>query len=162
MSPTLIRGSSEPTESWKTICMWRRISFSDAPLRPDEVDAVEADLARRRLEQPQQRPSERRLAAPGLAHEADRLSRVDVQVDAVDRLQLGDGALQHPLLDGEVLPHAARLEQGIARAGEGFEARAPGLVPGSSLGAHEGAPSGCTWRAPSFAEQASGLLARRP
>ena len=26
-SPTFMRGSSEPTESWKTICMWRRISF---------------------------------------------------------------------------------------------------------------------------------------
>ena len=83
-----MRGSSEPTESWKTICMCRRISFSRSRPEPDEVDAVEDDLARRRLEQPQERPPERRLAAAGLADEADRLAAADVEVDAVDRLEV--------------------------------------------------------------------------
>ena len=84
-------------------------------LEGDHVDAVEADLARGRLEQPQQRASERRLAAAGLADEPDRLAAMDVEIDAVDGLQLGDGALQHPLLDGEVLLHAACREQDVVR-----------------------------------------------
>ena len=49
-SPTFIRGSSEPTESWKTICMCRRICFMRVGAEPEEVDAVERDLARRRLD----------------------------------------------------------------------------------------------------------------
>ena len=63
----------------------------------DDVDAVELDLARGRLEQPQQRAAEGRLAAAGLADEADRLAAADVEVDAVDRLQLADGALEDAL-----------------------------------------------------------------
>ncbi len=38
--------------------------------------------------------AERRLAAAGLADEAERLARVEVQVDARDRLDRGDPALQ--------------------------------------------------------------------
>ena len=88
-----MRGSSEPTESWKTICMSRRIAFSSEPPRAQQVDAVELDLAGGRLEQPQERAAERRLAAARLADEADRLAAEDVEVDAVDRLELADGPL---------------------------------------------------------------------
>ena len=77
------------------------------PSEPDEVDAVEADLARRRLEQPQQRASQRRLAAAGLADEADRLARGRSRDRRRRRPAAGPTVrLQHPLLDGEVLPHA--------------------------------------------------------
>ena len=92
-----MRGSSEPTESWKTICMLRRIAFSSREPQAQQVDAVELDLARGRLEQADQRAAERRLAAARLADEADRLAAEDVEVDAVDRLQLADGALEDAL-----------------------------------------------------------------
>ena len=78
-----------------------------------QVDAVELDLARRGLEQAQQRAAERGLAAAGLAHEPHGLAAEDVEVDAVDRLQLPDGALEDALLHREVLLHRAGLEQGL-------------------------------------------------
>ena len=85
------------------------------------VDAVELDLAGGRLEQPQQRAAERRLAAAGLADEADRLAAEDVEVDAVHRLELADGPLQDPLAHGEVLLHPARLQQDVRRLAAGAE-----------------------------------------
>ena len=46
--------------------------------------AVERDRARRRLDEPDDRADQRRLAAPGLADEGDDLAAADVEVDAVD------------------------------------------------------------------------------
>ena len=82
----------------------------------EEVDAVERDLALGRLEQPQQRPPERRLPAARLAHEAHRLAAADVEVDAVDRLEVARRPAKEPLLDGEVLLQPARPEQDVALA----------------------------------------------
>src|SRR6185437_11723512 len=53
-----------------------------------DVLAVEADPARSRAVEPQDRPSERRLAAAGLADEADRLASPDRQRDTVDGLHV--------------------------------------------------------------------------
>ena len=51
-----------------------------------DVLAVEADRAGGRLDQAQQQRADRRLAAAGLADEAERLARRDREADAVDRL----------------------------------------------------------------------------
>ena len=56
-SPTFIRGSSEPTESWKTICMCRRISFialAESPTRstPSKVISPSVGSSRRRIVRP--------------------------------------------------------------------------------------------------------------
>ncbi len=128
------------------------------PLEADHVDAVEADLACRRLEQPQQRASERRLAAAGLADEAYRLARIDVEIDAVDGLELGDGALQHPLLDREVLPHPLRREQDIARRGQA-SASPPGFrALRSCRPCSRGSADGLALARAVLAEPAGGLL----
>ena len=94
------------------ICISRRAAFSSRPRERREVAAVEDDLARGRLDQPEQRPPERRLAAARLADQAERLAAADLEVDAVDGLHVADRAPQEPLLDREVL-----LEPRARRAG---------------------------------------------
>ena len=49
-----------------------------------DVQLLEPDLARRRLDQPQHAPPGRRLAAPGLADEAERLAGRDGEAHVVD------------------------------------------------------------------------------
>jgi hypothetical protein len=78
---------------------------------PGDVDAVEDHAARGRFHEPQNGPRGRRLAAAGLADQRDRLSLVDVEVHAVDGLDLTD----HPLhenagTDGEVLDEVVHLQ----------------------------------------------------
>src|SRR5208282_6462279 len=73
--------------------------------------AVDADLARGRVEQFEDRLARGRLAAPALADEAQGLTRADVEGDAVDRVDLPDGALQQPLFDREMLDEAANRKQ---------------------------------------------------
>ena len=51
---------------------------------PQEVLAAEENLAARRLDKAQQRPSERRLAGTGFADEAEDLAAPDLQGDVVD------------------------------------------------------------------------------
>src|SRR5581483_7976755 len=70
-----------------------------------QVAALEGDRPGRRLDETQQRASERRLAAAGLADEADGLAAVHLKVDAVDRVHLGDRAPEQPCPHREVLPH---------------------------------------------------------
>ena len=117
----------------------------------DEVDAVELDLAGGGLEEPEDRPPEGRLAAAGLADEADRLAAPDIEVDAVDGLPLARGALEEPLLDGEVLLEAADAEQDVVVGGRFRN----GPVDGSlgALGAHEAIPIGLVARGPSSHSQ---------
>ena len=59
--------------------------------------AVDADLARGRVDQLQDRLARGRLAAAALADQPQRLARGDVEGDAVDRVDLTDGALQQAL-----------------------------------------------------------------
>src|SRR5581483_2089487 len=55
-----------------------------------QLEALEEDLSLRRLDEAEERPPERRLAAPGLADEADGLAAAHLEVDAVHRLHLRD------------------------------------------------------------------------
>ncbi len=74
-------------------------------LAREAVDAlaVDADLAGGRVDQLEDRLAGGRLAAAALADEPQGLALGDVEGDAVDRMDLPDGALQQPLLDREVL-----------------------------------------------------------
>src|SRR5207248_10646805 len=56
-----------------------------------------------RLEQLDDRAAERRLAAAGLADEADRLARLDAQIDAVNGVHLADDPLEQAGANRKVL-----------------------------------------------------------
>src|SRR6185436_11493384 len=53
-------------------------------LEGEEVDAVEADRAGRRVAQPDHRPADRALAAARLTHEPERLAPADLDGHSVD------------------------------------------------------------------------------
>ena len=60
--------------------------------------------ARGGVEQTHHDARERGLAAAGLPHQAERLARIDLEVDAVDRVHVADVVLeQDPARDREVL-----------------------------------------------------------
>src|SRR5260221_2388876 len=73
--------------------------------------AVQLDRAGGRLDQLEDRFPRGRLAAAGLADEAERLARGDVEADAVDGVDLADGARQQSLAHREMLLEAVDLEQ---------------------------------------------------
>src|SRR5205814_5110683 len=77
-----------------------------------DVPAAEDDPARRRIEQADDAAGERRLAAAGLADDAERLAFAQREADAVDRLDRRDLALEDdPSRDGKVLPDVLDDEQ---------------------------------------------------
>ncbi len=83
-----------------------------ARVEVEERLALEADLAVGRRDQPQDDLAERRLAAAGLAHEAERLTFGDVEADPVDganRAELADA--EQAAADVEVLDEVLDLEQ---------------------------------------------------
>ena len=127
MSLTGIRGFSDPNGSWKMICIFRRSGRSSSWLSVGDVAALELDRSRRRLDQAEDRPAKRRLAAAGLADEAEDLARADVEVDAVDRVDRRDLALEEPAQDREVLLEPADLED--RRLPRRRRAPAPPSVP---------------------------------
>src|SRR5262249_23590478 len=88
-----------------------------AAVEPRHVPPVEDDLPGRRLDQLDDRPRERRLAAPGLADEPERLSRRDREVDAVDGVDLPDRPLEQPGADREVLDQVLDSQDLLALAG---------------------------------------------
>src|ERR1700716_728842 len=74
-----------------------------------ELDAVELHLTRSRLVQLEDRAAGRRLAASGLAHEAERLALLDEEIDPIDRAYRADLALEDdPLRKREV--HLQRFD----------------------------------------------------
>ena len=82
MSLTGMRGLSEPTGSWKMICIRRRMRLRSRPLsagtsRPSNVTAAGRGL------EAEDESAEGRLAAAGLADEPERLAPVDVEGDIV-------------------------------------------------------------------------------
>ena len=87
LSPIGVRGSRLEYGSWKMICIRRRYGLRAAPLSFVMSVAVEPDRAGRRLDEAQQQPPDRRLAAARLADQA-RASRRggSSKLDAVDRL----------------------------------------------------------------------------
>ena len=113
---------------------------------PDDVDAVEHDLAGGRLEQAQDRPTERRLAAPGLADEPERLASADVEIDAVDGLQVAGRALEEPLADGEVLLQTSDAQQDVVALPDGLRLRLGD--DGGLVHAHDGTSIPFTSRGP--------------
>src|SRR5439155_6066075 len=85
-----------------------------------DVTTVEDDPAAGRLEQPGEQPAGRRLAAAGLADQAESLAPGDREVDTVDRLDVRDLALEDDAAgDGEVLPEVGDLEDRLALLGGG-------------------------------------------
>jgi len=73
--------------------------------------ALEPDLAACGRHQADQRPPQGRLAAARLAHEADRFAGGDLEVDTIDRVNLGDDALEDALADRKVGLQVADLDQ---------------------------------------------------
>jgi hypothetical protein len=67
------------------------------------IGEPEVDLASGYLREPADTPTEGGLAAPGLAHEAHRLSRTNVEGDSVDSPYMPDHPLQSTFLDRKVL-----------------------------------------------------------
>src|SRR6266404_7533636 len=77
----------------------------------EDVAAVERDGARRRLGEAQDTTSERRLAAAGLADDAERLARPHRQVDARDGVDGRPGTAEKSAADRVLLAQAAYLDE---------------------------------------------------
>ena len=101
------------------ICIRRRSGRSSLSVIVDDVAAAEDHRAGGRLGQAQDRPAERRLAAAGLADEAEDLARLDLEVDAVDRVDVADLAAEDPADDREVLLQPGHREQRVVGPGDG-------------------------------------------
>ena len=117
-----------------------------SPRAPSAViRAVDSDRARRRLDQPQDRLAGGRLAAAGLADEAERLACRDREADAVDRVDLSGQAPEHALPHREVLragrgPGAARSCRCLASRRSAFPSMRPsGPAADSSSGGYSAA-----------------------
>ena len=114
-----MRGLSEPNGSWNTICIRRRSGRSCAPRTAGDVGAVEADRARRSgsIRRSAVR-AERRLAAAGLADEAERLAAVDVKRHVVDRARCAADATPRRVRSREVdCVRRSRTSRRRARSG---------------------------------------------
>ncbi len=74
-----------------------------APAETEELLTLEAHAAGGGLDQPQYDLARGRLAAAGLADQAERLGATDREGDAVDRQHLRADAREHPAAHGEVL-----------------------------------------------------------
>ena len=136
-SSSVMRGLSEVNGSWKIICISRRSARSSAgrslPTSTTEPSAdPHEDLARGRLDRPQDAARGRGLAAAALPDQAQRLALVDVEVDAVHRADVAHRPLQ------EALPDRKEL-----------------LQPGDPQ-------EGVWWRRGSFVEEAAHRVAGRP
>ena len=102
------------------------------PVTRQRVDALAADpdLAGGRLDQLEDGLARGRLAAAALADEAQGLALRDVERDAVDGVDLADGALQQPLSDREVLDQVPDREQRHVTPTRPSPARRRGNVSG--------------------------------
>ena len=122
LAATRWRGSSDAYGSWKTT--WTRW-WNSRSLRPSSSvtsSPSSSDLAGGGLDQPQDHPAQRRLAAAGLADETEGLTAGEVEGDVVHRPDhLGRAA--EPLLLPEVLGRVLHPENGVAPGDEGTRAR---------------------------------------
>ena len=106
--PTLTSGSSDWNGSWKTIVMFRRAACRALPVELVQLHPVDDDGALVGLEEPQRQPSDGGLARTALADQSQRLTRLDVQVDAVhgvDRAAAAPEGLPYPA-EGDERYHA--------------------------------------------------------
>src|SRR5205085_8011719 len=93
-----------------------------------DVLAVEQDLARGRVEQPDEQAGGGALAAPGLPHDPQRLALLDVERDVIDRLDRPDLLLEDdPAADREVLDEVLELDQRPSVLARGLRVGARGL-----------------------------------
>ena len=76
--PTVFRGFSDEYGSWKIICISRRSGRSCALREARDVLALEPDRPGGRVEEAEDQPSSRRLAAAGLADDPERLAAAHV------------------------------------------------------------------------------------
>jgi hypothetical protein len=76
-----------------------------------DVRSIELDPARRGVEEPQDHPPDRGLAAARLAHQAEGLAAADLEADPVDRLDRPDLTLQDPAADREMLDEVCDLDE---------------------------------------------------
>ena len=103
-------------------------------------DAKEARPRLRELLQTHEDPAQRRLAAAGLSHDAQRLAGAEVQVDAVDGLHVPHGAADHAVLDGVVLLQSPGGQDRVShgrppgRSGRRWPGRARRRGPGPAAG----------------------------
>ena len=110
--PTRLRGLSEANGSWKIICICAAHRAQVAARPADELLACESHRAGRRGRQLQDRPAQRRLAAPGFADQPECFAFAEREADAVDRAHPCDLAVDdHARLDREVLDEVGHLEQ---------------------------------------------------
>jgi hypothetical protein len=110
-------------------------------LERGDVGAVEEDLARGGLDEPEDGPAQGGLAAAGLPHQAVRRPAVDGQVDAVHGLDVPDRPVEEQAaLDREVHLEAAHLQQRVPGGGHRV---APEVVGEPADG---GRASGCRQR----------------
>ncbi len=116
MSRTVIRGFSDAYGSWNTIWMSRRNGRICLRLRFVMSSPSKTILPRGRLEQLDDRAAERRLAAAGLADDAERLPRLDAEAHAVDGSHLTDRVLEEAGLDREVLDEVLDAEEVVDRS----------------------------------------------
>src|SRR5262245_50364748 len=93
------------------------------------VPPLERDLAGRRLDQPEDRPAGRRLAAARLAYQPERLAGHDVERHVVDRVNPGHLAREQPAPNREVLLEVPDLEQRLRHGGPQYRKQAT-LWPG--------------------------------
>ena len=145
MSPTLIRGLSEPYGSWKTICIRRRAA-QQLPRRQRDAGRGPRSGSRPALGsmQPQDAAGPRRLAAAGLADEPQRLAGLEREAHAVHRADHAAAPRRarlppHRELLGEVLDleqraGASRRVTGQATQWPGSRAVERGLVAPAALG----------------------------
>ena len=81
---------------------WASLDAADKLAHIVNDAAVEAHRARGRLDQAQQHAARRRLAAAGLADDAERLACLEIKADAVDGLQRHRAAEHAADLHGEM------------------------------------------------------------
>src|SRR5690606_35161007 len=74
------------------------------------------DLAGGRIVDPYEGPPERRLAATGLADQAERLALVHLEAHAVDSLDVTHDAAEHASADREVHLQVPHFEQRVLRS----------------------------------------------
>ena len=117
ISPTVMRGLRLAYGSWKTICMSRRTAHHLLVAQLEDRLAVDRHRARRRRDEPQDDLAERRLAAAGLADQAERLAASHVEADAVDGPDRADLAnAEEAAADREVLDEVLDLDEHVASA----------------------------------------------